>query len=314
MMSHSPAGEGLGVGLLPALRCNASKSFSHLPYTTDKKLNGKLVVIDVGTFNGQIMVFGGVYSNLPALERLMEIADELGIPAGNIICTGDIVGYCAEPEECVQRIRQWGVHAIAGNVEMQLRNREDDCGCNFNQGSRCDLFSRQWYPYAQARLSEASIQWMRTLPHHLRFAYGPARVCVLHGSCTDPSEFVFRSTPWARKQPDFEATQADVILAGHCGLPFHHAQDGLLWLNAGVIGMPANDGTPRVWYLTLDIQEEVFLYRHQSYVYDHESAASRMEQHRLPREYSETLRTGLWDNCEILPEEETGAMGREIVF
>ncbi len=270
-------------------------------------------VKDLGALSGKILVFGGVYSNLPALEKLIEIADQLGIAPGNIICTGDIVGYCAQPEECVQRIRQWGIHSIAGNVEMQLRDREEDCGCNFNEGSRCDLFSRKWYPYAQSQLSEASIEWMHTLPHHLRFTYGQARVRVLHGSYSNPSGFVFRSTPWANKQPDFQAARAEVILAGHCGLPFQDAQEGLQWWNAGVIGMPANDGTTRVWYMLLDMPDGQLVGQHRSYLYDHDRAAGMMEQHKLPREYSETLRNGLWDNCEILPEEETAAQGMAIL-
>lgn len=276
-------------------------------------MNEELRVQDIEITNGPVLVFGGVYSNLPALEKMMEIAGQLHIPPGNIICTGDIVGYCAEPESCVQRIREWGIHSIAGNVEIQLRNREEDCGCNFDEGSRCDTFSRKWYPYAQSQLSEASIQWMLSLPHHLRFQYGKKRVYVLHGSFFNPSEFVFRSTPWDQKRANFEAAKADIVLAGHCGLPFHHEHDGLLWLNAGVIGMPANDGTTRVWYAVLDLQEGEVVYHHQSYEYDHESAARGMEEHKLPREYSETLRTWLWDNCEILPEEETAAQGRMIV-
>ncbi len=277
-------------------------------------MNEELRVRDIEIKKGPVLVFGGVYSNLPALEKMMEIAAQLHIPPGNIICTGDIVGYCAEPESCVQGIREWGIHSIAGNVEIQLRNREEDCGCNFDEGSRCDTFSRKWYPYAQSRLSENSIDWMMSLPHHLRFQYGKKRIYVLHGSYLNPSEFIFRSTPWDQKRKTFEAAQADIVLAGHCGLPFHHLHDGLLWLNAGVIGMPANDGTTQVWYAVLDLQENEVVHRHHSYEYDHERAARSMEQHKLPREYSETLRTGLWDNCEILPEEETAVQGRKIVI
>lgn len=272
------------------------------------------MIKDLGVLNGKVLVFGGVYSNLPALERLQELAGTLGIPAGNVLCTGDVVGYCAEPEACVQRIRDWGIPVIAGNVELQLRDGEADCGCNFNEGSRCDLFSRQWYPYAQAQLSADSLAWMRQLPNHLRFRYAGARVYVLHGSFFDTSGYVFRSTPWETKQANFEAAEAEVILGGHCGLPFHHARNGLLWLNAGVIGMPANDGTPRVWYLVLDDAGAELRFEHLSFLYDHESAALRMETERLPREYSETLRSGIWDNCEILPEVETGMQGVELEF
>lgn len=277
-------------------------------------MSDKIRVEDLGVLNGRILVFGGVYSNLQALETLIKIAEELNIPPSNIICTGDIVGYCAQPEECVQRIRHWGIHNIAGNVEIQLRNREDDCGCNFNEGSTCDTLSRKWYPFAQSQLSEDSLEWMMQLPHHLQFKYGSKRVYVLHGSYVNPSEFVFRSTPWDKKRAQFQETHADIILAGHCGLPFYQEAGEQLWLNAGVVGMPANDGTSRVWYAILDIQENGFVFQHRSFEYDHESAAKLMEQHKLPREYSKTLGTGIWDNCDILPEEETAKQGKRIVF
>lgn len=277
-------------------------------------MSAALMVKDLGVLEGKILVFGGVYSNLQALEGLIAIAQDLDIPPSNVICTGDILGYCAQPEECVQQIRQWGIHSIAGNVEIQLRNREDDCGCNFDEGSRCDTFSRKWYPFAQSRLSEDSLLWMEKLPHHLRFQYGGKRAYVFHGAYTNPSEFVFRSTPWDQKLPNFEQAQADLLLAGHCGLPFHHEQDQHLWLNAGVIGMPANDGTSRVWYMVLDVEQGSLVYRHQPFQYAHEQAALLMEQHKLPREYSETLKTGFWDNCEILPLEETAVQGVPIHF
>lgn len=277
-------------------------------------MNEDIRVKDLDRLNGKLLVFGGVYSNLQALEKMMGIARELGIPPGNVICTGDIVGYCAQPEECVQAIRDWGIHSIAGNVEIQLRNREDDCGCNFDEGARCDLFSRSWYPFAQSRLSEASLNWMLDLPHHLRFQYGGRGGYVLHGAFHNPSAFVFRSTPWEQKNAEFMETQADMILSGHCGLPFHHTQDGRLWLNAGVIGMPANDGTPRVWYLVLDLKDNIMRFTHRHFLYDSDLAVQLMEQHKLPREYSKTLHSGLWDNCEILPEEETQAQGKPIEF
>ncbi len=269
-------------------------------------------VQNLGMLSGKLLIFGGVYSNLPALERLMDLADDLQIPPRNIICTGDMVGYCAEPEDSVRQIRLWGVHCIAGNVEIQLRNREEDCGCNFNEGSRCDLLAQKWYPFAQKRLSEANLRWMGYLPMHLRFEYGGKQVYVLHGSYFNPSEFIFRSTPWEVKSANFQATEADIILAGHCGLPFRHEHNGLHWLNAGVIGMPANDGTPRVWFMTIDMDEQGLQIEHHAYEYDHERAASLMERAQLPREYSETLRTGIWDNCEILPEEETMQQGMRL--
>ena len=280
----------------------------------DTAVNSGFLLKNIGNLTGKLLVFGGVYSNLQALEQLKKIAAEWGIPPDNIICTGDVVGYCAQPEACVEIIKKWGIQVIAGNVEIQLRNGEEDCGCNFDEGSRCDLFSRKWYPYAQSQLSEESIAWMKELPDHLQFTYADRQVYVLHGSYYNTSEFVFQSTPWTVKQADFEATGADIILGGHCGIPFQDQQSNLSWLNAGVIGMPANDGTVRVWFMTLEENPDGFTFQHHHFTYDHEQAASLMELNKLPGEYSGTLRSGIWDNCDILPEVETGRQGVALVF
>lgn len=273
------------------------------------------VTHSLGQIKGRLLIFGGVYSNLQALQQIRIIAEDLGISAKNIICTGDVVGYCAQPEECVQEVMRWGIHCIAGNVEIQLREGEEDCGCNFEDGSRCNLFSRQWYPYAQSQLSKFSIDWMKTLPDFLRFQYGRHRAFVLHGSFHETSEFIFASTPLEVKQNNFTATSSSLILAGHCGLPFSQTQNDQYWLNAGVIGMPANDGRTSVWYLLLDLCSNGDLtYQNENLDYDYSTAAQLMRELHLPLTYAQTLETGIWDNCEILPEKETRLQGKEIVF
>ncbi|MCB0642974.1 MAG: metallophosphoesterase family protein, partial [Phaeodactylibacter sp.] len=203
---------------------------------------------------------------------------------------------------------------IAGNVELQLAAGESDCACDFVSGGRCDTFSKEWYPYAQQTLSEDALAWMHRLPEFIRFQYAGKSFFVLHGSYQHTSEFIFRSTDWALKARNFEATQAEVILAGHCGLPFSEEQEGRHWLNAGVIGMPANDGTPRVWYLLLEEGEAGWTYTHRELHYDYQQARQGMIDHALPPTYAETLRTGIWDNCEILPPAETALQGQAIEF
>jgi len=51
--------------------------------------------IDLGELRGDIVIFGGVYSNLHALEALINYTTNCGIPPENVICTGDVVAYCA---------------------------------------------------------------------------------------------------------------------------------------------------------------------------------------------------------------------------
>lgn len=266
---------------------------------------------DLGLLTGDLLIFGGVYSNLQALQQLFAIAQQKNIPPTNIICTGDIVGYCAQPQECVEFIRDWGIHCIAGNVELQLANDEEDCGCNFKEGSRCFNFSNLWYPYAKLNLNQNALNFMKSLPHYIQFKYGIKNVFVLHGSFDNTSEFIFKSTAWEKKQKVFDQTKSNVILAGHCGLPFNQYNQNYYWLNAGVIGMPANNGDSSVWYMLLNDTDGLNFLHHQ-FSYNYIKTMDLMEKNNLPKEYIQTLQSGLWDNVEILPVEEAKNQGKPL--
>lgn len=263
----------------------------------------------LGTLSGKILLFGGVYSNLQALEAMKQLAEKENIAPENCICTGDIVGYCAQPEETVQLFKIWNPKSIAGNVEIQLCEGAEDCGCDFRKGSRCDGFSQQWYPYAQSHLSKNSIDFVKTLPDHITFNYAGKKVLVVHGSYFNTSEFIFKSTPWDIKAPNFEVNNYDVVIAGHCGLPFHDSKNDKLWLNPGVIGMPANDGNPSVWYAILDDKKGDLEHKHHSLNYNYKLTNALMQNGLLPEEYARTIITGIWDNTEILPPVESGLQG-----
>lgn len=262
----------------------------------------------------KILLFGGIYSNLQALQGIRKIAETKGFQADQIICNGDIVGYCAQPEECVQLIKEWGIHCILGNVELQLREGEADCGCDFEVGTNCDTFSRKWYPFAQKQMSQESINWMKTLTDFIEFQFANKKATVVHGSKSKVSQFIFKSTPWEIKEQQFQLADSDIIIGGHCGLPFKEEKEGKLWINPGVIGMPANDGTSKVWYAELSEQDNSIRVEHFSFEYDCQLASDLMIESGLPKEYAKTLLTGIWDNCEILPEVETLNQGKEIVI
>lgn len=269
------------------------------------------MVKDLSNLEGKIVVFGGPYSNLHALKRIKEKVEELDVQPTNVICTGDIVAYCAYPDECIQLIKNWGIHCIAGNVELNLRDGEMDCGCNFNEGGRCDAYSKRWFPFVQKHVSEASIRYINTLPEFISFNYNGRLHFVLHGSYFNTSQFIFKSTSWAVKTDNFKATGADVIISGHCGIPFIDQKDDKTWLNAGVIGMPANDGNASTWYCIIDDDN----YHFERLLYDHESASSHLlDQKDLPFPYGKTLKDGIWDNCDILPDLESQNQGMALNF
>lgn len=268
----------------------------------------------IGNMSGKLLLFGGVYSNLQALQALAEVASKENIKPENCISTGDLIGYCAQPDETIQFFKNWNARSIAGNVELQLNDNADDCGCDFTKGSRCDNFSQLWYPYSKSQLQQDSLDYLKTLPEFIQFLYAGKVCTVLHGSYFNTSEFIFKSTAWEKKLPNFETTKSDVIIAGHSGLPFHEAHDGLLWLNPGVIGMPANDGSTSVWYMIVSEKDAVLHFEHKQLEYNNVAANQLMIQNNLPNEYAKTLLTGIWDNTEILPPTETELQGKTIQF
>lgn len=270
--------------------------------------------IDLGHISGKTLLFGGVYSNLQALEALKKVSEKEGIPAKNCICTGDIVGYCAQPEETVQFFKEWGAKSIVGNVEIQLRENANDCGCDFRAGSKCDNLSQLWYPFAKSKLSSHSLGFIKEMPNFIKFTYANKKVLVVHGSLFNVSEFIFKSTDWSIKERNFKESNSDLIIAGHCGLPFIDTKNNKIWLNPGVIGMPANNGKPTVWYAILETKNREITITHKKLAYDYKLTNQLMLTKQLPKEYAKTILTGIWDNTEILPPIESANQGKKISF
>jgi predicted phosphodiesterase len=256
-----------------------------------------------------LLVFGGPYSNLAATLAMRAEADRLGIPASQTICTGDVVAYGADAEETTQLIRDWGIHVVAGNCEEQLATGAADCGCGFTDGSACDLLAKGWYPFANSRISAASRTWMGQLPATLRFSHGGLRFRVIHGGVSQTNRFVFGSQAQILAD-ETAAADADVIIAGHCGLPFVSRVGAAVWFNPGVIGMPANDGTPDVWYGLISADPDHHLtFALRRLRYDHHTAAGQLRRHGHANGYARTFVTGLWPSLDVLPATEQVATG-----
>lgn len=254
---------------------------------------------------GPLLVFGGPYSNLQALQAMRQIAEQHNILPEQCICTGDIVAYCAQARETVAAIRDWGVHCLMGNCEESFANNELDCGCGFEEGTSCDLLSVQWFNYANQHLALSERNWFAQLPRNIRFTYNGKQCQVVHGSVSSMNEFVFASHTQSFFQEQFELSQADLILAGHSGLPFTKVLGEKCWHNAGVIGMPANDGQTTTWYslLNIDAEGKIQITSHKLH-YEHQVAYDEMQLAGLTNGYAEGLLSGVWPSMDVLPVDE----------
>jgi predicted phosphodiesterase len=258
-----------------------------------------------------LLVFGGPYSNLRALTALRARADELGIPPSHCICTGDVVAYCAEPEETTAAIRAWGCHVVAGNCEEQLAAGAADCACGFEEGSECERLAKGWYPYANARISPASRAWMAELPKALTVDVGSRRLRIIHGGVGLINRFVFASEREVIAQ-EWERAAVDIVVAGHAGVPFIEKVGGGAWFNPGVIGMPANDGTPDVWYGLIGPEAGDIRLSTRRLAYDHLGTATAMRRSGHADGYARTLVTGLWPSLDVFPLAERAATGQKL--
>jgi predicted phosphodiesterase len=259
----------------------------------------------------KLLVFGGPYSNLRATEALRSKAAELGIAPSEVICTGDVVAYCAEPEETINAIRAWGCHVIAGNCEEQLAEGAGDCGCGFEEGTACDLLAKGWYPFADQRVSEASRAWMRVLPATLAFEFAGVGFQVVHGGIDVINQFIFTSDS-ATLSEELAKTKADVVIAGHAGLPFIANHGRKVWFNPGVIGMPADDGTAGVWYGLIEAVDGGARLSTHGLAYDARAAAAAMRRWAYADGYAKSLVTGIWPSHDILPAQERANTGKRI--
>ena len=258
-----------------------------------------LRVQDFGRFDDEVTLFGGPYSNAQALEALIGVLGDR--PA---ICTGDVVGYCADPARTVDLMQQTSWPLIAGNCERQIAENAADCGCGFEAGSSCDLLAQGWYPFARQALGGAVREWMAALPDIGVFVHQDRRYAVIHGGATAINRFLWPSSETADFTQEIEVIEQAIgpvhgLVAGHSGIPFHRWIGDHHWINAGAIGLPPHDGRPATRYAVLKDRDVMFHHLN----YDHAAARAAMEDAGLIQGYHESLTTGIWPSEDILPHE-----------
>ena len=259
---------------------------------------------DLGELLGAVMLFGGPYSNLQATEAVLAQAVALDVPKGQLICTGDVVAYCAQPAETVAALCGAGAVVVAGNCEIQLAANALDCGCGFEAGTTCDVLSAGWYAHANAEVDAEARRWMTGLPDVVTFQQGDKRVAVIHGGVTDVARFVFSTAPEAVFDEEIAALEAlvgpvDLVVAGHSGIAFERRVGDVTWLNAGAVGMPEHDGRQETRFAVLrDGVPEI-----RALAYDAKSAFEVMQKARLTQGYDQALLRGYWPSEDVLPQD-----------
>ena len=209
-------------------------------------------------------------------------------------------------------MRDWGIGVVQGNCEESLGRDAADCGCGFEEGTVCSLLSVEWYQFARQKIAANDRIWMRRLPRSLRFELAGRSVTVVHGGVNQVNRFIFPSTPAAVKREELDLAGSDILIGGHSGIPCGELVGRRAWLNAGVIGLPANDGTQEGWYLLINSEEYRIHFNWQRLSYAAERTQRNMNAAGLKAGYAETLLTGLWPSMDVLPAAERARRGESI--
>ena len=251
----------------------------------------------------RLAVFGGIYSNWLALDAALRDAKRRGVDA--MFCLGDLGAFGPHPDRVFPLLRDHDVLCIQGNYDNSVGNGLADCQCGYTD-PRDNHFARISYQYTYEHTSPVNRRWMKELPAQRRLEIAGRRVLLCHGSPRQMNEFVWESTTSTAFLDHLcDTHDADVVLATHTGIKWQRTLSReRLWVNAGVLGRPENDGRTNVWYTILTLDDDVGV-EFVPIEYDHERLTREMRAERLPEEFSETILTGWWTTClEVLPQKE----------
>jgi predicted phosphodiesterase len=213
----------------------------------------------------RIAIFGDIHANLEAFEVVLADAREQGCVS--YICLGDVVGYNANPRECLEKVQSLKCPVVKGN--------HDDYAAS-------DSSLESFNP-----LAEVAIQWTRDqLTPEEKFWLGRLPLIskiqgftVVHASLEDPGAwgYVLNQLDAAAS---FSKQTTDLCFFGHTHTPRAYIKDSSVvglpfdqlilepgkryFVNAGSVGQP-RDGDWRAAYVVFDQEKRTIRLRRLPY-------------------------------------------------
>jgi predicted phosphodiesterase len=238
----------------------------------------------------RVAVLSDVHANLEALEAVL--ADARDQHCTHYVCLGDVVGYNANPRECLDIVRKLACPSVKGNhdEEASLTHSSGD----FNE------WAEQAILWTRRQLSEADRTWLHDLPLQLEVH----DFTIVHATLEAPGEWSYVFSPSdAVASFNYQHTRVCFFgrthvqgaflcdgLAKELPQPAIHVEDGKKYfVNAGSVGQP-RDGDWRAAYCIFRTDENVIEQRRVQY--DIEQARKKVIRAGLPRLLAERLALG----------------------
>jgi diadenosine tetraphosphatase ApaH/serine/threonine PP2A family protein phosphatase len=241
----------------------------------------------------RLAVISDIHANLEALDAVLQRAGELG--ATDYACLGDVVGYGADPQACIARVRALPLlAAIRGNHDTMVATGAVDPYTN-QRAAIAVKWTREVLP-------PADLAWLEGLP--LVHVVNP-RLCLVHDSPVAPGSWRY-ITDERDGAADLAGQDTNLCFYGHTHqplalkrgsgrLPFSETSPlrldpaGTYLVNVGSVGQP-RDGDPRASFgIYDDDRGTVELYRVE---YDIAGAQAKIRAAGLPDVLAERLQNG----------------------
>jgi predicted phosphodiesterase len=241
----------------------------------------------------RVALVSDIHGNRHAFEAVLEDID--GSECEELWCLGDLVGYGADPDACVELARRHAAICLAGNHDLGVRG-----DLPLEDFSRGAALAARW---TQETISAETREYLASLePLNLEEAVG-----LYHASPRDPVWEYVLSALQAELCLDVQSQRVCLIGHSHVALSFARFSgqaatgetrsdgeeldlgSGEWLINPGSVGQP-RDGDPRAAWLELDLDGWKATYRRVDY--DIEGAAAAIRAARLPDSLAERLAYG----------------------
>jgi len=238
-------------------------------------------------------VIADIHANLEAFQAVLQEIDGIGVE--RIVSLGDIVGYNASPNECVDIIRERGIVSALGNHDAAI--------CGLEDAWFFRAAARRAVEWTQQHLRDDNKEFLRELPEEISF---DSIYLGVHGSPMSKDDYIIDWLDAMRQLEYLEGRAVDVCFFGHSHRPAifsekgsNHsldtskvhslAVDNRYFINPGAVGQP-RDKDWRASFCTVDSDRmTVELHR---VPYDVDVCCDRLREAGLPYELARRLRKG----------------------
>lgn len=199
----------------------------------------------------QYAIFSDIHANLAALQAVWGTLDAEGLTERPVLNAGDSVGYGADPEACVQFLREHPqCMSVKGNYDKNVAlfpTQEREYRLKWSL-LRPDKF--QTLRDSSAAISDETRQWLSELPSEISLPLNLTPVFVTHYA-PGSKEGLGTWTPDARLATLAQKTDARVVVCGHTHTSFVRRVGGVLWVNPGSLG---RDSSGKYQYAVLSLE------------------------------------------------------------